>query len=142
MCSGTNQQRLEKMTPGIASSRAELSSPLLPPHLFTPRVVSHFGSAVFVSLRFTFIPSNPSFHISFCFLLAQLIFLSFVCILSVSHFLNIHLLPSTFHFFFSHISSSLSSLSFTTLFNPYLLFYNLLLSNYLSSMTDLQKLVL
>lgn len=124
------------MTPGIASRRAELSSPLLPPHLLPPGAVSHFGSAVSVSPAF--IQSNPSLHLSPCFLLA----LQLLSLTPISVILSFILCPRCLTF--PSVSLALTRLSlFGQPLSPNLFFltFNLLLDNYLSSMTDQQRLV-
>lgn len=131
------------MTPGIASRRAEL--PLLPPHLLLPGAVSHFGSAV--SARRVFLvysvksisPSLSELPIrspaSFCLLQSERKKwvkneVSAVCLLCHPLILP---LPLPSHFSFCRVASSP---------NLFFLTSNLSLSNYLSSMTDQQRLAL
>lgn len=132
------------MTPGIASSMAELSSPLLPAHLLPPRALSHFGSAVSVSTALSRLFSQIHLSISLC---ASYQLHSFYLSLALpplsssqrsSSALVVSLFPSPC------VSPSLPSLSFSSLFRPisFFLTFNLLLNNYLSSMTDRQRLVL
>lgn len=125
------------MTPGIASSRAELSPPLLPPHLLPPWAVSHFGSAVSVSTAFL-ICSVKFISPSFCMLPMS-------STASVSHSSALSLIPS-----FSPRSPSafvgslflLPCLAPASSSNLFFLAFNLLFYNYMSSMTDQQRLVL
>lgn len=127
------------MTPGIASSRAELSCPLLSfHHIFCLPEPSLTLALLFLSaLLFSFVQSNSSLHLSVCFLLTlRLLSLTRRPPLSSPHSPLVHPLPSSSHFSLCHV--------LRRRLRPILFFlaFNLLFYNYMSSMTDQQRLVL
>lgn len=134
------------MTPGIASSRAELSAPLLPPHFLPPRAVSHFSTAVSASpalLVYSVKSISPSLSVLPIRSTASFSRLpTFSAILSVSFHsssaLTVFTLPSA-------VRLALTSFSFFCQSLPpnlFFLTFNLFLSNYSTSMADQQRLVL
>lgn len=129
---------MEKMTPGIASSRAEavLYSPSTPSFTSQGRLLlclccqSGFLAYSVKSILpyLFFLPVSYTHHT-----------LSFIPCLSSFHFPNICLRPSVFHFF----SARSTALTLPPALSPHLFFltFNLFLTNQLSGMTEQQRLV-